>query len=508
MDYSYDPQTGNLTQVKEDGQTVKTFGYTLGRKTAYNNAPVTHDYYGNVTGYLNRALTWNSRNLLAEYGASGVSNTYEYNGQGVRFKKVSGGVTTNYYLDGDKVLGEDRSVGGVVTKFRYHYDIEGVTGFTAGEYKFTFARDGLGNVSKVYYNGLLLGEYIYDAWGSCKIINLSSGSFGGTAAQQILELNPFRWKSYYLDTETGLYYISGRYYCPGLMQYLDADDMESLLQNAFILNALDRSGLTVDNVIDFLANLDNFFTSEEFFLDPNYVEPEVKKKKSFWDIFKWVLFAVVLVVSVVLMIIPGTQAFGIGMFMAGLKCALSGFVIGAVIGAITAAINGSCWIEGMITGAIDGFVTGFITGALFFCAGQAIGGIAKVANKAKPKPTTFSLSGKSVLEFDPRIQSFANNVKPEPGFYDVIAHGTKRSVGGHNAKQLARIIRADPMYKGQNVRLLSCNAGAAKNGVAQKLANTLDVKVLAPTDVLRPSTNIPGNFHIDGGGSMKLFFPK
>ena len=45
--------------------------------------------------------------------------------RGARVQKKANGVTTTYYLDGDKILGEDRSDG---TKLRYFYDIDGLCG--------------------------------------------------------------------------------------------------------------------------------------------------------------------------------------------------------------------------------------------------------------------------------------------------------------------------------------------------------------------------------------------
>lgn len=58
-------------------------------------------------------------------------------------------------------------------------------------------------------------------------------------------INPFRWKGFYLDTETGWYYIDGRYYDPAIGQYIDADLPENLLLNAGLINGLNRYGITI-----------------------------------------------------------------------------------------------------------------------------------------------------------------------------------------------------------------------------------------------------------------------
>ncbi|MBQ9375107.1 MAG: hypothetical protein IJU04_02055 [Ruminococcus sp.] len=37
-------------------------------------------------------------------------------------------------------------------------------------------------------------------------------------------LNPFRYRGYYYDEDTGLYYLQSRYYDPVTMKFINADD--------------------------------------------------------------------------------------------------------------------------------------------------------------------------------------------------------------------------------------------------------------------------------------------
>ena len=78
------------------------------------------------------------------------------------------------------------------------------------------------------------------------------------------------------------------------------------------------------------------------------------------------------------------------------------------------------------------------------------------------------------------------------GFYDVIAHGTTRTIQiQHNGisveithRTAARLIAKDPNYKGRSIRLLSCDTGGISRGFAQGLADRLNVVVKAPTKLV------------------------
>ena len=41
----------------------------------------------------------------------------------------------------------------------------------------------------------------------------------------VAKLNPFRYRGYYYDTETGLYYLNSRYYDPSIGRFINADDI-------------------------------------------------------------------------------------------------------------------------------------------------------------------------------------------------------------------------------------------------------------------------------------------
>ena len=70
-------------------------------------------------------------------------------------------------------------------------------------------------------SGTVVAEYEYDAWGRV----LSATDKTDLA---IAEINPFRYRSYYYDTETELYYLETRYYDPKLGRFLNPDTLDYL----------------------------------------------------------------------------------------------------------------------------------------------------------------------------------------------------------------------------------------------------------------------------------------
>ena len=87
---------------------------------------------------------------------------------------------------------------------------------------FFFEKNLQGDIIAVYNStGKRIGTYTYDAWGN---FNYSLAS-GNTALETriVFRLNPFRYRGYYYDHETGFYYLQSRYYNPEWGRFLNAD---------------------------------------------------------------------------------------------------------------------------------------------------------------------------------------------------------------------------------------------------------------------------------------------
>ena len=94
-----------------------------------------------------------------------------------------------------------------------------------------------------------------------------SGAYGSMAAT-LGELNPFRYRGYYFDQESGLYYLNSRYYDPEICRFLNADGYVTTGQGLIATNMfaycgnnpvmyVDESGLFFDQIGKFFSDVGN-----------------------------------------------------------------------------------------------------------------------------------------------------------------------------------------------------------------------------------------------------------
>ena len=218
--YAYDTR-GNITEKKEytlSGNTqtlVNTDTFTYGNTawqdelTAFNNQSITYDAAGNPTAYLGHTLTWTMGRRLASY--DGIS--YTYNEEGIRTSKTSNGITARYYLCGTNVIGQ--TDGTNTLYFRYDSN-NGLTSVIYNGTEFFYIKNRLGDITGIADStGNIVAEYDYDPWG---VVLSVTGS--NTA---LANANPFRYRGYYYDSETGMYYLQSRYYDPEICRFINAD---------------------------------------------------------------------------------------------------------------------------------------------------------------------------------------------------------------------------------------------------------------------------------------------
>ena len=70
-------------------------------------------------------------------------------------------------------------------------------------------------------SGYEIIQYDYDEWGNetdFYIVN-----YGNASQCTLANINPLRYRGYYLDSETGYYYLQSRYYDPSICRFINAD---------------------------------------------------------------------------------------------------------------------------------------------------------------------------------------------------------------------------------------------------------------------------------------------
>ena len=190
-------------------------------------------------------------------GSDTVTMEFTYNHAGLRtkkVKKVNGTVTetTEYILNGKNVveLIHTNHATNTRNKLHFYYDVQGRVALvdcngTVYTYAYNLQGDVIGIVDST---GNLVVEYSYDAWG--KPISTTANS---TLTTQLAELNPFRYRMYVWDEETGLYYLRSRYYSCTIDRFIDADSQLSM-NELLSLNQFMYCGNNPVNRTDDLGN--------------------------------------------------------------------------------------------------------------------------------------------------------------------------------------------------------------------------------------------------------------
>ena len=112
----------------------------------------------------------------------------------------------------------------IIIACRYH--LSGTD--TNGQYYY-YLKNTRGDIVKIVDStGSVVAKYNYDAWGYCFVTGPNGESL---TSSHIGRVNPFRYRGYYYDSETYLYYINSRYYDPYIGRFISADGFVSTGQD-------------------------------------------------------------------------------------------------------------------------------------------------------------------------------------------------------------------------------------------------------------------------------------
>lgn len=355
-----------LSETLTDGKSVEYAYEQHGWKdqlVSFNGETCKYDALGNPKRYRERDLLWQGRRLLSfKNGNSYARFTYDVNG--IRTSKFSHIVrddkttesSSKYIYDGNTLIAEQRDNEWIY----YFYGVDGVAGFSCNEGKYLYRKNIQGDITHIYKQKEetstldIVAQYVYDAWGNCKVLDADGEE--NTSVSFIGNTNPFRYRSYYFDSATNLYYLQTRYYDSEVGRFISADSIEYLEPEKI-------GGL---NLYAYCGN------------NPIMgVDPE--GTSSIWNALGKIFLAVAIiaVLAVATVLTAGTAA---GVIVAG---AFVGAALGAASGVVSGVIEASqtgenmldCIAGKVLSGTIVGGLSGALAGTGFGVGVQILGNI-------------------------------------------------------------------------------------------------------------------------------------
>jgi len=144
----------------------------------------------------------------------GMTIDFAYNSDGLRTAKTVNGITTKYILHGKNIV--HMIQGG--NNLHFWYDQQNrpaIVEYNGTKYGYVHNLQG-DIIALINSNGTEVVKYTYDAWGR-------GLSITGSLASTLGAIQPFRYRGYVYDEETGLYYLRSRYYNPEWGRFINAD---------------------------------------------------------------------------------------------------------------------------------------------------------------------------------------------------------------------------------------------------------------------------------------------
>ena len=246
--YAYDT-AGNIRNITKDGTVTKSFGYTnpswpdlltsvtsgsTTKDILYEGQSQTSDLpsSGNPVTYYNGrdyTFTWTKGRQLASATVDGKNVTYTYDMSGVRTSKTVNGTTYNYTTLSGKVMRQtwgNKSLEFVYDDGNQPFAMIYNDGSTTTLYYYVLNAQG-DVIALLNANGTLAASYNYGAWGNYSVHGADGKKT--TDATFIGHINPLRYRGYYYDRETRLYYLQSRYYDFANCRFINADGQLSVV---------------------------------------------------------------------------------------------------------------------------------------------------------------------------------------------------------------------------------------------------------------------------------------
>ena len=224
------------------GRIIATIEYTYvdsnwkDKMTVYNGTGISYDVIGNPVYDGTWTYTWEKGRQLKQMSKSGTTATFLYNADGLHIRKTVGSTVTNYTLHGKNIVHLTQGS----NNLHFFYDAQNrptVVNFNSTKYGYIVNLQG--NVLRpIDSTGAEAVKYTYDAWG--KVLSTT-----GSLASTLDTIQPFRYRGYIYDVETGLYYLRSRYYYPEWGRFINAD---ALIKGNLYVYCSDSPIIKVDHL--------------------------------------------------------------------------------------------------------------------------------------------------------------------------------------------------------------------------------------------------------------------
>ena len=173
----------------------------------------------------------------------------------------------------------------------------------------------MGNILEILDENMNMKcKYYYDAFGNTVYFE---------GIQAISNLNPFRYRGYYYDIETQLYWVSSRYYSPELCRWISPDSIEYLDPES--INGLNLYTYCRNNPLNYY--------------DPTGHSPE-------W--WQWLISGLEIVLGIAICFVPGAQGYGVTLIGTGAGSMINGYINESKGGSFDAG-----WKGGQVSGFIS-----------------------------------------------------------------------------------------------------------------------------------------------------------
>lgn len=322
--------------------------------TKYDNNVIEYDAVGNIVKYGNTInMTWKNGNELKTYAnnAQNINIEFKYNDDSLRTKKIINNKVIEYFYDNNKLVLEKNGTNILQFLRNDNDELVGLTYNGTKYYYISNIQDDIIGILNSNFEKVV--TYEYDSWGN--IINITDNT-----EEKIGTINPYRYRGYYYDEETNLYYLGTRYYNPELCRFISADSSTGEIGG----NPLGHNmyQYAFNNPINCEDSGGNW---------PKWLKKAAKAVA---------VVAVVATVAAVTVATCGAGSVAATIAVGALKGAMIGMAIGAVGGAVSGVVENrvktGSW-KGSGTAALNGAADGAFWGAV---SGTITGGVSKTVN--------------------------------------------------------------------------------------------------------------------------------